>query len=234
LRYRHRDSSQNDYICVQLFEDLLALDKSAKLTQRIHSQQWVINTANKAHGVKARRGDGTFGELVPGEPVKVDPDYQIARGIIATIEIGTEAKILNKAMIKQIDRVMKDLREQVKDFHRGTGSKPITIAVVGVNHAPFTTGYEGDRAWKTGTIEQVDAATGKIKRSQHAHPIDEAAETIKRLNEDVRPHYDETIILRYRALNEHPFPFEWVDLAATQRDYATILTKISREYEQRF
>lgn len=219
---------------MQLFEDLLALSKSVKLTQRIRSQQWAINTANKAHGVKARRGDGTFGELVPGEPVKVDPDYQVARGIIATVEIGAEAKILNKAMIKQIDRVMKDLREQVKDFNRGTGSNPITIAVIGVNHARFTTGYEGDRAWKTGIVEQVDAATGKVRRSQHAHPIEEAAETIKRLNEYVRPYYDEMLILRYRAINEHPFPFEWVDLTATQRDYATVLTKISREYDQRF
>lgn len=217
-----------------MFEDLLALNKSAKLVNRIKSQQWVINTANKAHGVKARRGDGTFGELVPGEPVKIDPDYLVARGIIATVEIGAEAKILNKAMIKQIDRVMKDLREQVKDFNRGTGSKPITVAVVGVNHAPYTVGYEGDRAWKTGIVEQVSATTGKIKRSHHAHPSEEAAETIKRLNEDVRQHYDEMLVLRYRAINEHPFPFEWVDLPATQRDYATVITKISREYEQRF
>jgi len=232
--YKHRDSSQNDAVCVQLFEDLLSLNKSAKLTERIVSRQWVVNTGNKAHGVKGRRGDGTFGELVPEEPVKVDPSFRVARGIIATVEIGAEAKILNKSMIKQIDRVMKDLREQVKDFRRGTGSNPITVAVVGVNHAAYTSSYEGDRIYKTGTVDQVDASTGKVKHVHHAHPVDEAAEAIKRLNEDVRPHYDELILLRYRATNEAPFAFEWVDLEATRRDYAAVLTKVSREYERRF
>jgi len=137
-------------------------------------------------------------------------------------------------MIKQIDRVMKDLREQIKDFNRGTGSKPITVAVVGVNHAAHTVGYEGSRAWPTGWIDNVDAATGKTKRQYHPHPIEEADEAIKRLTEYVRPHYDEMIVLRYQATNEAPLPFAWVDPADTQREYATVLTKISREYEQRF
>ena len=65
-------------------------------------------------------------------------------------------------------------------------------------------------------------------------PVDEAVEAIKRLTDEVRPQYDEMIVLRYKATNERPFLFEWVDLAATQRDYATVLTKISREYQQRF
>jgi len=38
----------------------------------------------------------------------------------------------------------------------------------------------------------------------------------------------------YQATNEATFPFAWVEPAATQREYATVLTKISREYEQRF
>jgi hypothetical protein len=46
--------------------------------------------------------------------------------------------------------------------------------------------------------------------------------------------YDEMIVLRYQATNEKPFPFQWVDPAATQRGYAAALTKISREYDQRF
>lgn len=232
--YRHRVSNQNDLICVQLFEDLAALGKSPKLTQRIRSKQWVANTQNKRHGVKARRGDGTFGELVPGEPVLADPEYLVARGIIATVELGVECKVLNKAMIKQIDRVMKDLREQVADFRKGTGSRPITVAVVGVNHAAYTVGYESDRAWRTGIVETIDPISGKTKRQRHAHPSEEAEETISRLRADVAPHYDELLLLRYKATNEHPFPFGWLDAAGTERDYGALLTRVSREYDQRF
>jgi hypothetical protein len=232
--YRHRVSNQNDLICVELFEDLLALGKSKKLVKRITSQQGVVNAGNKTHGVKARRGDGTFGELVPGEKAIATKDYRVARGIIATVEIGAECKILGKAMIKQIGRVMNDMRDQVAQFRKGTGSQPITVAVVGVNHAAYTIGYEGRRAYRTGWSEELDPATGNVVRVHNDHPADEAAEAIKRLNEEVRPHYDEMIVLRYKATNDKPFPFEWVNLAATQRDYAAALTKISREYEQRF
>lgn len=232
--YLHRDSSRNDYICVQLFEDLLALGKSQKLVDRIRLRQRVVNTANKAHGVKARRGDGTFGELVPGESTRIDDGYDVARGIIATIEIGAECKILNKAMIKQIDRVKKSLRDQAMEFRKGTGSRPITVAVVGVNHAAYTVGYEGSQIWRTGWVERTNAATGQKKRQYHKHPAEEADEAIRRLNEEVRPHYDEMIILRYKATNETPFPFEWVDMQGVIRDYGALLTKVSREYEQRF
>src|SRR5450759_2424406 len=93
--YRHRISNQNDLICAELFEDLLLLGKSRKLVERIASQQCVVAAGNKTHGVKSRRGDGTFGELVPGEQPIAAKDYLVARGIIATIEIGAECKILN-------------------------------------------------------------------------------------------------------------------------------------------
>lgn len=232
--YRHRVSNQNDYICVQLFEDLLALGKSPKLVSRIGSRQWVVNTKNKAFAVKARRGDGTFGELVPGEEPTNEPSYAVGRGLIATVEIGVECKVLAKAMIKQIDRVMNDLREQVASFERGTGSKPITVAIVGVNYADHTVGYEGDRAWPTGWIERRDPVTGHTKRQYHKHPFEEADEAVRRLDRDVRPHYDEMIVLRYKATNESPFPFSWVDQQETIRAYATMLTKVSREYEHRF
>ena len=64
-------------------------------------------------GVAARRGDGTFGEIIPGEAPILDQGYLVARGPIATVEIGVEVKILAKATIKQIDRVINDLRNQV-------------------------------------------------------------------------------------------------------------------------
>lgn len=232
--YLHRKSNQNDLICVQIFEDLFTLNKSPKLSARIREQTHVVNSSNRTHGVKARRGDGIFGELVPGERVHKSKDFEVGRGIIATIEIGAECKILAKAMIKQIGRVMNDMRDQVKQFNKGTGSTPITIAVVGVNHAAYTIGYEGNRTYRTGLMEEVNPHTGKIKRIVNSHPSEEAEEAIKRLQEEVRPHYDEMIVLRYKATNETPFDFTWVDIDATRRDYAAALMRISREYERRF
>jgi hypothetical protein len=37
-------------------------------------------------------------------------------------------------------------------------------------------------------------------------------------------------ILRFRASNQPPYAFEWLDLKATSLDYGAILTRISREY----
>lgn len=137
-------------------------------------------------------------------------------------------------MIKQIDRVMTDMKNQVVQFSKGTGSKPITVALVGVNHADYTVGYEGDRAYRTGRTEMIDAVTGARRVKNEKHPKDEASKAIDRLNTGVRPHYDEMILLRYKATNDEPFLFEWVDIEATRRDYSAALTKISRAYEQRF
>jgi hypothetical protein len=48
------------------------------------------------------------------------------------------------------------------------------------------------------------------------------------------PVYDEFLVLRYRAMNEPPYPFEWVDYQDTVQEYGRILTRISRNYDQRF
>jgi hypothetical protein len=146
--YLHRNSSLGDFVAMHLYEDLVLLNKSTKLKARVDSQEWVLNTANKRQGIKARRGDGTFGEIVPNEKAITDPGYLVSRGKVATVEIGTEVKILSKAMIKQIDRVIGDLQKQVVHFKRGSGN-PICVAVVGINHAPYTVGYEGERAFRT-------------------------------------------------------------------------------------
>jgi hypothetical protein len=42
------------------------------------------------------------------------------------------------------------------------------------------------------------------------------------------------LILRYRATNAAPYPFEWVNREATELDYGAALTRISREYDKRF
>jgi hypothetical protein len=220
-RYLHRVSTSGDFVAMHLFEDLHTIAKSKLLRERIDERTQVLNTQNLRRGIQARRGDGTFGELIPNIDVIVDSGYSVARGPIATVEIGCEVKILAKAMIKQIDRVIGDLVKQVAHFKRGAGN-PICIGIVGINHAASYTSYEGERAWPTdGT-------------SRYRHPIQEATEAESRLLIQAKPSFDEFLILRFRAPNEAPYEFEWLDLAGTELDYGAILTRISREYNRRF
>lgn len=221
-RYKHRDSSQGDFVAMHLYEDLIAIDRSPKLMEAsISRRDRVLNAQNKRRGVAARRGDGTFGEIIPGEAALADPGYLVARGPIATVEIGTEVKVLAKAMIKQIDRVINDLRNQVVQFRRG-GGHPICIAVVGINQAASTVGYEGDRPFPT---------TGK---QGFLHPFQEAPEAERRLRADAAPEFDEFLVLRFKAANAPPYPFEWANFQETRLDYAAALSRISARYQQRF
>lgn len=218
--YLHRNSSLGDFVAMHLYEDLVALGRSIKLKARVESRDWVLNTANKRQGIKARRGDGTFGEIVPYETPITDPGYLVSRGKVATVEIGVEVKILAKAMIKQIDRVIGDLQKQVVHFRRG-GGNPIAVAIVGINHAQYTVGYEGDRAFRT---------DGKANR----HPIQEAAEAERRLQAEAAPDFNEFIVLHYAATNEDPYPFSWVNFTLTSQNYGSALVRLSREYDRRF
>jgi hypothetical protein len=142
-------------------EDLYALDRSAKFNTGVDAKQRVLNVENKLLGIKARRGDGTFGELVP-YAVTIDvPGFVVARGKVATVEIGTEVKILANSMIKQIDRVMNDLANQVREFHTAGGT-PISIGIVGINQADHYVSYEGDVAWPTGTKGKKTPSPGGL------------------------------------------------------------------------
>ena len=154
-------------------------------------------------------------------PALTDTGYVVARGPIATVEIGVEVKILAKAMIKQIDRVKNDLRHQIFEFKRGGGS-PICIAVIGINQAETTIGYEGDRPWPT---------TGK---GGFLHPFQEAPEAERRLRGEVQAEFDEFLVLRFKATNAPPYRFEWVNYTETRMDYAAALSRISARYQQRF
>lgn len=220
VRYRHRDSTLGDSVALYLPDDLYALGRSAKLAVRIDIGERVMNVQNRLRGVKARRGDGTFGELIPNTtPLKV-PGFVVMRGSIATVEIGTEVKVLAKAMIKQIDRVIGDLVKQVAQFRRA-GGNPICVGIVGVNYAEEYTSYEGEAVWPT---------DGR----KYKHPIQEAADAESRLVAQASGAFDEFLILRYRARNEPPFPFAWVDEQHTNLDYGAALTRILRRYEDRF
>ena len=219
-QYKHRDSSLGDLVASQLYEDLVKLNKSKKLTRRVQAHERVVNLANKAIGRPSRRGDGTFGELVPTAVAITEAGLLVARGEVANIEIGAETKVLAKAMIKQIDRVIGDLVRQVEEF-KGTGGNPICVGIVGVNCAPTYTSFEGEREWPT---------NGK----KHKHPIQEADEAERRLISRAAEKFDEFQILRFRATNVAPFPFEWADLGKTSKEYGALLIRISREYDRRF
>ncbi len=218
--YLHRDSSLGDQVACQLYEDLVALNRSATLVARTKQRDCVVNLRNQAIGKKVRRGDGTFGELVPtAVAIKAD-GFLVSRGPVANIQIGAETKVLAKAMIKQIDRVIGDLVRQAEEFKK-TGGDPITVAFVGVNHAASYTSYEGDRSYATDG--------GKEK-----HPVQEAAEAHSRIRLRAVPAFDELQFLPFRATNTPPYPFEWVDEETTRMEYAALLLRVSREYDRRF
>lgn len=219
-RYLHRKSNLGDFVASQLYEDLVAINKSQKLVDRVHGHERVVNLANVTIGKPARRGDGTFGEIVPAAVAITEKGILVARGPVATIEIGAETKILGKAMIKQIDRVIGDLIRQVSQFKK-SGGDPICIAFIGVNRSEGYTSYEGRRQYKT------DGRKNK-------HPSQEAPRAEELLVQQALPSFDEFQLLRFRATNIKPYPFEWVDLDKTRMEYGALLTRISREYERRF
>lgn len=219
-KYRHRVSNQGDEIAMHLYEDLVLLGRSSKLTRGVKRAQRVVNLANRIHGIRSRRGDATFGSIVPGEPARRERGFDVMRGMLATVEIGIEVKILAKAMIKQIDRVINDLNNQARQFRRG-GANAITVGVVGVNWAEQAVAYEGDRAYAT---------DGR----KNPHPIQEAAEAERRLREFAAPDFDHFLVLRYKATNVIPYPFEWLDRRSAERDYGAMLSRLSQQFDQRF
>jgi hypothetical protein len=217
--YLHRKSNLGDFVAMQLYEDLHALGRSKKFVDRVDTGFSVLNTENKRQGIKARRGDGSFGEIVPKEEPIKDKGFVVCRGHIATIEVGLEVKILMKAMIKQIDRVISDLKGQAAHF-RSRGGNPICIGVVGINRADHCTTYERDRSFPT---------DGK----EYKHPIDEADAAEARLIQLAAPSFDEFLILRFEATNEDPFTFKWANAKSTNREYGAILARASQLYEAR-
>lgn len=90
--YLHRNSAQGDRAVRFLFEDLRRLNKSAVLSSRIDQRSRVVNTANKTVGVLSRRGDGSFGELVPVAMAISEDGFVVARGPLAAIEIGVRRR----------------------------------------------------------------------------------------------------------------------------------------------
>jgi hypothetical protein len=209
--YRHRDSSQGDKVASYLYEDLyeVAEQRSPQFRTRVDEQSRVVNIRNASRGIKARRGDGTLGELNLGVTAET-----------ANVEIGVEVKIAAKAMIKQLDRVKGDLKKQVAEFQKG-GLKPISVALVGVNYAPAYTSVEGDRLWPT---------NGKDR----PHPAQEAPRAEAEIVEEARKVYDEVLVLRFKVSNVDPFPFVWANEATTRAEYGALLIRLCNLYKTRF
>ena len=221
VRYRHRASTNGDKVARCLYEDLFTLGESTALCTGLADHRVVVNTQNHRRAIKARRGDGTLGQLAPGAEAIVEPGFSVAKGQVTDVEIGVDVKMVSKAMIKQISRVDNDLRDQVKQFQT-RASNPVCVGVVGLNYAAHYVSYEGDRVYRT------DGTAGK------PHPKTEAPKTEPRLHQALDPKFDELLVLKYRATNEPPYPFEWVDLMETRLDYGAALARISREYDTRF
>ncbi len=219
-KYLHQKSNLGNLVAVEFYEDLIAPGKSTKLPPRIAAHDRVINLRNITIGKKARRGDGTLGELVPTAAAIVEKDFIVARGPTANIEVGVEAKILAKAMIKQIDRVIGDLQRQVQMFKKA-GGNPICIGFVGINWSNAYMSYEGRRRFPT---------DGK----KYKHPIQEAADAEARLRRDALPVFDEFLTLNFTATNGRPYPFAWKDYGALELEYNALLTRVSRAYDLRF
>jgi hypothetical protein len=224
--YRHRVSTNGDKVALELYDDLLALERSPKYVSRVNDGSRVVNTKNLITGKPNRRGDGSFGELLPHLQPEAVSGYSVPRGPIANIEIGVETKILAKAMIKQVDRVMSDLENQARVF-RSRGGQPICVAIVGINQATNYLSYEGKRDGQDVTFPTTGSAG-------HRHPCQECTEAERRIRQRIDPLYDELIILPFVATNQPPHSFAWANATAVTNAYGAALIRVSQEYEKRF
>lgn len=214
--YRHRVSTTGDTIAGYLYEDLLTLGQSPKFLQRVQRREVAVNTGNQIKGKKGRRGDGTFGRVVPESKATTTQELAVPRGLVAHLEIGTEVKIGATKLIAQVDRVINDLSNQAHIF-KTHNRNAIKVAIVGVNYADRYIGWEGDRPFLA-----------------KEPPGREAGDFARRIGSTVDSHYDELLILRFSATNIEPYGFEWLNKIQTEQLYGSALVRISAEYERRF
>ncbi len=103
------------------------------------------------------------------------------------------------------------------------------------------------RLWSLGDAVGCQAIRARGRRAKHKPgyekdraypavipPAREAPKVIPRLEERIRSKYDELLILRFKATNSAPYPFEWVDRDETYRLYGAALLRISKLYDERF
>lgn len=217
--YKHRISTLGNFVATHLYEDLLEHGDSKKFNDRVAVGKCAVNVDGSTRGVKARRGDGTFGTVVPGNEPSHVAGFAVLQGMVALTQIGAEFKIIGTAHLKQIDRVLTDLTGCAVSL-REKSLKTITVGFAAVNYSEQWTGIEGTRSFP---VE---------RRPQRA--IQESEETSRRLIEIARPAFDEFLLLRFRATNQEPYPFTWLNAVGMSADYGAALVRISHQYEERF
>ena len=228
--YIHRNATLGNKILEYFYEDLFDSGLSPVFNARVAmpAPTRSLNLSDVRPGVSARRGDGTFGRRLPtaapalGETPLLALPRAVPTACTANVEIGTESKIMAKAMKKAQGRVVSDLRDQAREFASRCERQPITLAFVGANWAEEYQSFEGDRLWMT---------TG---RGSYKHPIQEADEARQFVAAGVAGYYDEVLFLDFIATNADPYPFAWKNRAATTRNYEAALVRIAEMYEQRF
>ncbi|MBI2763763.1 MAG: hypothetical protein HYX54_08460 [Chloroflexi bacterium] len=216
--YLHRNSQLGNRIADYLFDDLYELDLRSRLRSDVDAGRIALNPKGISPGLRARRGDGSFGPIVPGHSPRSFPGHSIPVAPTAEVDIGAEVKILAKAMIKQIDRVTSDLCGQAGHFKKKSPDA-LAVGIVGLNMAEEYVSYEGEREYPTGKYGP--------------HPAQEAPEAERRLREVAEPCFSEFLILPFRATNTEPFAFEWYRPRHVQDDYAAMLIRLLRAYERR-
>lgn len=216
--YLHRNSQLGNRIADFLFDDLYELDAASKFRSDVDSGRAALNPKGVSPGLKARRGDGSFGPIVPGYSPRPFANHVVPVAPTAEVDVGAEVKILAKAMIKQIDRVISDLCGQSRQF-KTKSPDALTVGIIGINVADRYISFEGDRRYATGEFGP--------------HPFMEAPEAERRLRGSAEPCYDEFLVLPFKASNEPPFEFRWRKPAAVRDEYAAMLTRLLRSYARR-
>lgn len=213
--YRHRDPTIGNRIARELFEDLYNHKVSVRFSGEIDGKIGAVNRGGTVHGRLIRRNDSFFG-LVPAGVEVSSPTTgsSVPEGLVAEPRIGCEVKILAKAQLKQIDRVVSDLHNFVGRMKR-INERCINIAAVGINHEQEYVGYEGRRRFR-----------GRLTAQE---PTKVAAKL-----EELRNEYDELLVLSFRASNQSPYPFSWVNDVRVDLDYGAVLRRVGVLYQERF
>ncbi len=215
--YLHRNSQLGNRIADFLFDDLYLLDPVSRYRRDVDAGRAALNPKGVSPGLKARRGDGSFGPVVPGYLPRPFAQHVVPIAPTAEVDIGAEVKILAKAMIKQIDRVISDLCGQSRQFMTKSPDA-VTVGLVGLNLAEAYLSFEGDRVYPTGQYGP--------------HPVQEAPEAERRLLQSAEPCYREFLVLPFKASNAAPFAFEWARPHVTRDQYAAMLARLLRAYER--
>ncbi|HWP57337.1 MAG TPA: hypothetical protein VNL14_05580 [Candidatus Acidoferrales bacterium] len=214
--YKHRDPTVGNKIGRYFFEDMLDHSVSARYTHHVASRLGVVSIHGKVQTPRdIRRNDSVFGIPPAGAVLREASGFRVIEGPVAEPRIGCEVKIVAKSQQKQIDRVINDLEGFARRMKR-LNRRCINLAVVGVNHESDYVGHEGARSFR------------------HALKAQESAKVEQKLRERLIDVYDELLLLSFRATNQPPYPFHWLNPIEVDVAYGAALTRVGAQYQSRF